>query len=516
MADREPYLFSDWKAGRLPPVGWDCADAIDDGWTRDDLEAFMRATVRPWSAPTPPDAPEPVAPLPAPTPSPSPPPPPPAAPATEARTVVQELPDDGPASNVVDMRTRLKVVGEVDWRGRLQHTEEGGLRATKQINWALYMLNHEDMEGVFAFNAFKRVTMVMKSPPWHTYKEFKPRVVKDTDFAEAAMWLEECGMSPAASKVSPIVQAIAERNSFDPLDDYLAGLEWDRKPRVDTWLTYYLGVMDTPYARAVARKALVASVARAMMPGCKCDTMMILEGDQGIQKSGAFRALYSEEFFTDELSDLGSKDASMELQGVWCVEVAEMQRFTASDANEVKKFLSRQIDRYRPPYGRSVIEAPRRSILAGTINPDGNPYLKDPTGARRFWPVTCGPRIDVEGISEDRDHLWAEALHMLRNGENWWMTDEALQDAKSEQAKRTDVDVWADVLAGAVMGRSTFSVKEALEALDISTKSADQRHSQRIGRVMAYLGWVIERVDGRVMFKKPGAKVTMADDPKEW
>ena len=82
-----------------------------------------------------------------------------------------------------------------------------------------------------------------------------------------------------------------------------------------------------------------------------------------------------------------------------------------ADIERVKAFASRSADRYRPSYGRHVITAPRQCICIGTTNSER--YLKDETGARRFWPVRCG-RIDVAAAARDRDQLWAEALSLYR------------------------------------------------------------------------------------------------------
>ncbi|NKB83746.1 hypothetical protein HED51_11335 [Ochrobactrum grignonense] len=46
------YTFENWQCGIKPPKGWDCADAVADFWTRENLDAFMRSTVRPWYPPT--------------------------------------------------------------------------------------------------------------------------------------------------------------------------------------------------------------------------------------------------------------------------------------------------------------------------------------------------------------------------------------------------------------------------------------------------------------------------------
>ena len=503
---REGYHFSDWLAGKSPPESWDCADAVDDGWSKQQLDDFMRATVRPWTPPenqkggeatdtdrrdTPVDErPAPVSPA-------------GGGPVAQLRTTQQEQP-----ATVTHIQTRKTVVADDNWQLGLITNEDGKLKPSVTKNWALFLEHHRDMIGVFAFDAFKLRVMLQRCPPWEQAgSSWTPRVLQDRDYAEAVMWLESFHLTPKVSNIASTIQAVAEHSSFDRLREYLDGLAWDGKSRVADFAGKYLGVSGDNYAPIVSERWLISSVARGLKPGCKVDTMPILEGPQGARKSTALRTLYGDEFFTDELSDIGSKDAMMEMQGVWGLEVAEMHRFSAAETNAVKKFLSRQTDRFRPPYGRSVIEAPRRVILNGTINPEGNAYLRDPTGARRFWPLTCG-RIDIDKIAADRDQLWAEAVSMYRVGQPWWVQEEETAHVEAEQEKRTDVDAWTDLIAPFVRTRQTVTQVEILKEIGVPPKDIDYRHSGRVQRIMRKLGWTSyrDRSGGRdeTAFANPG------------
>lgn len=492
------YSFSDWQAGQSPPKGWDAADAVRDGWSKADLDGLMRATVKPWSPPAaaekPVDKPAPVA---GPVASAG-----AAKPVREARTVTQAKP-----ATVVDIRTGEELPDPAaPWFTQFVTDDKGKQKPGATKNWALLLENHPDMAGTFAWDAFKLRVMLMRRPPWAVDQSWEPRVLQDRDYSEAVMWLEARNMTPKASNIAAVIQTIAERASFDRLREYLEGIKWDRKPRLQSWLTYYMGVEDTPYARTVGTRWLISAVARGLNAGCKVDTMPILEGPQGARKSTALRFLYGDDFFTDGLSDIGSKDAKMEMQGVWGLEVAEMQKFSAAEVNEVKKFLTQQTDRFRPPYGRAVIEAPRRVVLNGTINPEGNAYLRDPTGARRFWPLTVGS-IDTDAIAADRDQLWAEAVTLYQANAPWWVQEDELVAVETEQEKRTDVDVWVDHIAPLIKGQTSISQVDIFSSLGIPKKDADWRHAGRVGRIMKKFGWTVGRDrrgnEDRVAFYAP-------------
>ena len=209
------------------------------------------------------------------------------------------------------------------------------------------------------------------------------------------------------------IQTVARENPFHPVRDYLNALNWDGTPRLDIWLPTYLGVEDSQYVRAIGSRFLISAVARVFNPGCQVDHMLILEGPQGILKSSALQVLAGS-WFTDRISRLGGKDSSMEVAGVWLIEMSELDALTKATNSAIKSFVTRRHDRFRPPYGKHVVDQPRQCVFTGSINPTGG-YLKDPTGARRFWPVTCGV-IDLEALVRDRDQLWAEAVVRFQGG----------------------------------------------------------------------------------------------------
>jgi putative DNA primase/helicase len=171
---------------------------------------------------------------------------------------------------------------------------------------------------------------------------------------------------------------------------------------------------------------------------------LILEGPQGIRKSTALRVLAGDDWFSDHISDLGSKDSRIELHGKWILEMSEMDRVRRGDLERVKAFLTARSDHFRPPYGRRAEDVPRQCVFAASVN-DDTPFT-DSTGNRRFWPVRCGT-IDVDSLTRDRDQLWAEAYKEYKNGSVWWLDSQSLIDAaKQEQDDRYSPGVWDDLI----------------------------------------------------------------------
>lgn len=365
-----------------------------------------------------------------------------------------------------------------------------GLKSTSLLNAVLMIEHHPELEGVFKYDSFRDQIRLTRALPRYEIGTY-PREMVDHDETALAAWLNIVGLSPTIATTASAIRKVAFAHQVDPLQEWLSSLVWDRRSRIDNWLTYYAGADKTNYTSIVGRKFLVGAVARVLDPGCKNDTMMVLEGPQGILKSSMVRDLCGEEWFSDQIGDITNKDSSQLIQGRWMIEVPEMDKFSRQETNAVKDFLSRREDRYRPPYGRNVITRPRRGVFVGTINPTGVGYLKDPTGGRRFWPVKV-TAIDLSAIQDARSQLWAEAVHLYRQREIWWITEaDELAEFVIQQADRLDDDVWEPkVLMWARTASLQFTSADALkDALNIEPARQGHREKLRIANILQAAGY---------------------------
>jgi predicted P-loop ATPase len=344
------------------------------------------------------------------------------------------------------------------------------------------------IRDAFAFDEMQRTPMLMHAIG-DALTPFEHRPLTDDDITVVTEFLQKAGLSRIGrDNVRDAVNARARENGFHPVRDWLQSLVWDGQKRVDVWMTTKLGAELTPYTQAVGQMFLISLVARIFEPGCKVDYMPVLEGQQGAMKSAAV-AVLGGNYFSDCLPEIGEgKDVSQHLRGKWVIEIGEMHAMSRAESAQLKAFITRQVERYRPSFGRYEVIEPRQCVFIGTTNKET--YLKDETGGRRFWPVKVGD-IDINGLAEDRDQIFAEAVHLYHEGTAWW-PDRAfeLQHIKPEQEARYDADCWEDLIENYLANASKVTVgqvaKEAIgmEAAKIGT--ADQR---RITAVMDRVGW---------------------------
>lgn len=333
---------------------------------------------------------------------------------------------------------KMEFQPEKEWQSALELDRQGKVKDTLD-NLVLAIRNDGKLQSI-AFNLHRDGIDAGDGLPW---KQIKPGW-NDSDFASLKVYLNKGYGVYAPSKTKDALLAVASERAYHPVKEYLDGLtEWDGVKRIDTLLTDYLGAEDSDYTRAVIRKTLTAAVARIYQPGVKFDSVLILNGPQGIGKSTLFAKLAGA-WFSDSLTltDMRDKSGPEKLQGYWILELGELAGMKKTDVETVKSFLSRVDDKYRASYGLNVESHPRQCVIVGSTNTESG-FLRDITGNRRFWPVRVNGQSTKKPwqlLAEDVLQIWAEAKAAYQKGERLYLEGEVAAMATSEQAEAMETD----------------------------------------------------------------------------
>jgi predicted P-loop ATPase len=378
-----------------------------------------------------------------------------------------------------------------NWENDLIRSEISDMPLPIQANVVVALMNAPELSGHLWFNNFSLKVEVKGDLPWD--KQTESRDWEENDHYSLITWCQIVPLINANGQiVKGAVHQAAHFQEYDPLLDFIDGLTWDGKSRLDDWVVRILGCDDTKLNRAYGRKFLIAMVRRARHPGAKSDNVLIFYGDEGLGKSSIFRAL-AEPYFTDDIADLGSKDASMQMCGIWLVEMSDLETLSRAEGVRANAFFSRSSDRFRPPYGQFIGDHPRRSLICGTTNE--KEVLRHATGLRRYWIIEV-TKADVEQLKQERDQLMAEAAFYENKGEQHWLENDLISEQREDaKSHRTD-DPWIPIVREWIEGKTEglkaegFSVHEVLEfALEVPKKDMSRTNEMRVAQVLKDLGF---------------------------
>lgn len=321
----------------------------------------------------------------------------------------------------------------------LQRTDKGLLRTT--IHNVVTLIRMEEAFDGIRTNLMADTIDVESELPWGK----SSGIWNDSDDVQLRAWLEQFAAFPKQTVLDGL-QKVADDRAFHPVKEYLEGLPpWDGMQRAERLLIDYLGADDCDYVKAVTIKILCAAVKRIYHPGCKFDTILVLNGQQGIGKSTLIQKL-GRKWFNDSLSlaDTASKTAAEKLQGYWILEIGELAGMRKTEVETLRGFISRQDDVYRAAYARRVTHHKRQCVFIGTTNAEGDGYLRDLQGNRRFWDVRLeggdGLLTPFDITDAEVDQIWAEAKLRLEEGEELILRGDVLKEAEERQRMALESD----------------------------------------------------------------------------
>ena len=379
------------------------------------------------------------------------------------------------------------------------HKDGRGNPIFNHSNVVKLLTEHPVWRGAFATDEFSGKKKVLRSIPYddRALQANKPRPLEDEDYTRVSMWLNDNKFSHAQKEtvVAAVAKASSEQ-SFNPVKEYLEQCQQNAEIQdklLCQWMIKFLGVepmneKQKIYVEAVSRLSLIQAVARVFNPGCKADSVVILEGKQGTGKSSCLSVLFSPDHFGDQLPPMTSKDASSYLGDKWCIELAELEYKRKIEIEAIKAFISRTNENYRPAFGREEIRQPRTCVFWGTTNKDD--YLNDETGNRRFLPIKT-TIIDLEGLAKAKDALWGAAVSAYLSKEAYWLTGDLSQIAADEAKGRMEQDPWCEIILSNMDNQTEATIRDAFvqcfsDERDTKRNVAENR---RMAKALILAGW---------------------------
>ena len=322
-----------------------------------------------------------------------------------------------------------------NWMAALDYDRKGAIKSTAS-NIIAILENDPKLKGHVWQNLFNGFNYVTGGLPWNR----EATQWGNTDDANLRIYLDENYGVSGKDKIKDALVAVVTRHRVHPIRDYLNSLEWDGVPRLDRLIIDYVGAEDNELNRAMTRKHFTAAVARVMNPGCKYDYCLIIAGAEGIGKSTLFNVMGGD-WFSDSLVTMEGTKGMEQARNGWVIELPELGSIKRSDVEQVKAYISRQNDMYRPAYGSVMESHPRQCIFCGTTNETY--FLKGETGNRRFWVIEVDAKYRKypnfrEAMIRDRNQLWAEAAQRYKDGEELKLSDELDKEVRQRQADHND------------------------------------------------------------------------------
>lgn len=380
------------------------------------------------------------------------------------------------------------------WTRELDRTKDWSIRSTMKN--CKTILQNVFGPSCFKLNEFSLTEEMHAEFPWG---KFSGKELHDIDITMLKDWFAKTWrFEPADEKIVSAVSVVAYENRYHPVKTWLRALPaWDEVERVDTFLTKYIPCNGDEELRAVVgRRFLVSLVRRIFEPGCQSDQLLVLEGDQGIYKSSAFRALVGDEWFSDASFNVEDKDAVMVIFSKWLIEFGELSTLDRTTAEHTKAFITRRSDRIRAPFDRKAKDYPRQCLFVGSTNKDE--YLKDDTGNRRYWPFKVVSNCEIDLIRRDREQLFAEALYLYECGEVTYLKESHLvEKMKAQQGLREMQDVLTEhvdsVVSALIKAKPVlslgFTMHDLFETGKLTGLKLDQYSTSRVGSALRKLGF---------------------------
>lgn len=375
----------------------------------------------------------------------------------------------------------------------------GKPKANSLRNVGLVLSRNSILKDTFAYNDFTHEIEIQKDVKQLAIEKGQ---MKD-DYTPALMLFMENAYEVLFPKsmVEMATTNEARQHAYNPVIDYLNDCykNWDKKPRIDSFLPLYLGVEDSEVTKLQTRIFLVGAITKVFHPEAKFDFVFDLVGGQGAGKTTLLKKL-AHGWYTDQFSDFRDKDSYINMLRAWIVNDDEMTATSHSSFEDVKKFASAEKLEFRRAYGKNTTNEYKNFVLARTTNQVQ--YLKDKTGSRRFLPnlvskekQTLHPTqyLSDEEVAE----VWGEAMSLYKSGFDFNLSAEQEEMLNKHRDQFVYVEPFEEQIDKFLENSDVEFITAsdiAKQALDIDNVAVNNKIAKKIKYVMDNKqGWTYKR-----------------------
>lgn len=393
-------------------------------------------------------------------------------------------------------------------------TDKDAIKTTSTKNVALILQHDSNLKGILRFNRFTDEIDVVKPVTLDLTKQGIPKIVlqkgqlNDGVVNDIVLYISvspEYKTTFKPNLVSQVIDSVARANSYNPVIDYFEKClaKWDKKPRLDDFLQKYLGADESEATKLTVRLWFMGAVAKGYNPLTKFDYVLDLVGGQGIGKTTLLREIAPCGFYTDQFNSFTDKDDKAELKNALIVNDDEMTASNRSSFEVVKKFITEQVFRYRPSYGKYIMTFNKGFVMARTTNEVQ--HLKDKSGDRRFLSIKCDEKRQrvhpVEGLKQEEiDQVWGEAVYLWKHTKDPFKLspkqEAILADNRQQFLATSEVEDEIKVLLdGQFKDRKFISNQEMRQALLIGLgREVKSKDIKTMRYVMSHMGFEVGTV----------------------
>lgn len=394
---------------------------------------------------------------------------------------------------VYEPSVNKKVIDENPDLDLIYHTIKGDkIYIQNTENICRILRKHPNFKDILRYDVFKNVTEIKRKGAYRELND-NDKIDIQTEISVLFPMFAKVGKE----MVNDAMGKVSIENQIDSAIDWVTSLQWDQTPRLDDWLSSAFNTPNDIYYKAVGSNWLKGLVKRLVEPGCKFDHVLVLEGEQGIGKSTALAILgeapiKGQSWHVETTMSTDNKDFFMQFQGKAIIEFSEGETLNRTEVKRMKAIITMQADRFRMPFGKVTMDFPRRCVFAMTTNQDE--YLKDETGNRRWLPVACVGKVNLQWLRENKDQLYAEAYHRITVLQEtcYEFPEEAMRDVQnSRRIHDANEDLIADWYFNKLkdgdrdQGITVHQVyRDALHG-GMASKPLDKSNEMAIGGVLA-------------------------------